>query len=52
MITADWYGDAVAGSGNEQSERRITCCQIECRLSDDWCQGESAGNGAGKDRPR
>jgi hypothetical protein len=26
MITAGWHGDARAGSGNEQSERRITCC--------------------------
>ena len=24
--TAGWYGDAIGGSGNEQSERRITCC--------------------------
>ena len=24
--TAGWYGDAIAGSGNEQSERSITCC--------------------------
>ena len=21
-----WYGDAIVGSGDEQSERRITCC--------------------------
>ena len=26
MITADWYGDAIAGSGNEPSGRTITCC--------------------------
>jgi hypothetical protein len=52
IITAGWYGDAIAGSGNEQSGRRIKCCQIECRLSDDWCRGALAGNGAGKDRPR
>jgi len=23
MITAGWYGDAIAGSGNDQSGRRI-----------------------------
>ena len=26
MITAGWYGDAIAGSKNEQSGRRIKCC--------------------------
>jgi hypothetical protein len=26
MITAGWYGDAIVGSGSEQSERRMTCC--------------------------
>jgi hypothetical protein len=25
MITAGLYGDSIAGSGNEQSGRRITC---------------------------
>jgi hypothetical protein len=25
MIIAGWYGDAIAGSGNEQSGRRIKC---------------------------
>jgi hypothetical protein len=26
MITAGWYGDAIAGSENEESRRRIKCC--------------------------
>jgi OOP family OmpA-OmpF porin len=37
MITAGWYGDATAGSGNEQLERRIlmlkkTFCSIICMM--------------------
>jgi len=26
MITTGWYDDVIAGSGNEKSGRRITCC--------------------------
>lgn len=42
MIIADWYGDAIAGSGNAQSEKRITCCgRLYCGTGDFVAAGVS-----------